>query len=98
MEPAVREFKVYPKIPSRTVRACIKQVNEASRVVDVVCVGRNGLCFRSFDPFTPEATISIATHYVEGGHNIFQNGRIARAFPRISEMLPTEYEVEFLAT
>jgi hypothetical protein len=55
------------------------------------------MCFRTFEQFRPEAPVSIATYYTEGGQNIFQDGRIL--WMRESESgMPAEYGVEFSRT
>jgi hypothetical protein len=89
------ERRRHPRIPCRDVRANVRTKEAASVIVDVPNISRNGACIRSFEQFCPETAVSIATHYIEGGQNIFQNGRIVWAQSRASD-LPAEYGVEFL--
>lgn len=55
------------------------------------------MCFATFEQFRPEARISIATHYTEGGQNIFQDGRIIWT-REMEPGMPPEYGVEFSRT
>jgi hypothetical protein len=92
--PAVNRRK-QPRVPCRKIRAFVITRDVPGIVVDVVDISRGGLCFLSFEQFSPKTTISIATHYIEGGQNIFQDGRIVRVRQKRAGMLPTEYAVEF---
>jgi len=85
----------HPRIPCRNVKACIQTEQGSSVVVNLVNLSRGGLCFTSVIEFCPGAQVSIATHFMEGGHNIFQDGRIVRVHSRGSATLPGEYAVEF---
>lgn len=84
------------RIPCRDARACIRPAGSASVVVEMPNISRNGMCFRSFEQFRPEARVSIAMHYTEGGQNIFQDGRIV--WTRNIESGVSEYGVEFSRT
>ena len=86
-----------PRVPCRKIKAYVIADDLPGVVVDVVDVSRGGLCFVSFEQFHPKTAVSIATHYIEGGQNIFQDGLIVRARPKRSGTLPTEYAVEFSA-
>jgi hypothetical protein len=96
-DPAVKPVnrRRQPRVPCRKVRAYVITDDVPGVVVDVVDVSRGGLCFVSFEQFLPQTAVSIATHYIEGGQNIFQDGLIVRARPRRSGTMPTEYAVEF---
>jgi hypothetical protein len=85
----------HPRIPCRDVRACIKTEQGSSVIVNVVNISRGGLCFTGGTEFYPGAPVAIATHYIEGGHNIFQSGRIVRVHFEGSATLPGVYAVEF---
>jgi len=78
----------------RRGRACIR-TESASFVVELTDVSRSGLCFRTTQTqqFRAGTPISVATHYIEGGENIFQNGQIVRV--RYSPSGNAEYGVEF---
>jgi hypothetical protein len=84
-----------PRVPCRKTRAYVITDNVPGAVVEVVDISRGGLCFVSFDRFYPGTAVSIATHYMEGGQNIFQDGRIVRVRHKPSGMSPSEYAVEF---
>jgi len=84
-----------PRIPCRKTRAYVITDEVPGVVVDVVDISRGGLCFTSFEQFRPKTAVSIATHYMEGGQNIFQDGRIVRVRHKPSGMSPSEYAVEF---
>jgi hypothetical protein len=85
----------YPRIPCRNVKACIKTEQGPSVVVNLVNMSRGGLYFTSVMKFSPGTRVSVATHFMEGGHNIFQDGRIVRVQSRGSATLPGEYAIEF---
>jgi hypothetical protein len=87
----------YPRIQCREVKACIKtEVEESSSVVvDLVNISRGGVCFTSFATFSPETRVWIATYYMEGGHKIYQFGRIILQL-NASATLPGVYAIEFL--
>lgn len=84
----------FPRIPCRNVKACIQTEEAARYVVDVVNLSRGGLCFLSVDQFAPGAPASVAVHYVKGGQNIFQKGRVVWAQERKLD-LPAQCGVEF---
>jgi hypothetical protein len=78
------------------VRACIKTEAHAGVIVDLINISRGGVCFTSNAKFYPRTPVSIATHYIEGGHKIFQDGRIVRMQRKPCSVLPGEYAIEFL--
>jgi len=90
LEQTVTERR-YPRISCKRMLACIR-TELTSTIVEVVNISRSGMCFRSVQHFWPGTMVLIATHYVEGGQNIFQNARIVRARYRSAY---TEYGVEF---
>jgi hypothetical protein len=53
------------------------------------------MSFRTIEQFRPEAPVSIATYYTEGGQNIFQDGRILWMREMDIESGMSEYGVEF---
>jgi hypothetical protein len=81
------------RIPCRDVRACVKTGSPTSVIGEMPNVSRNGMCFRTFEQFRPEALFSIATYYTEGGQNIFQDGRVV--WTRHIELGVSEYGIEF---
>jgi PilZ domain-containing protein len=81
------------RIPCRDARACIRPAGSTSVIVEMPNISRNGMCFRTSEQFRPEARVSIATHYTQGGQNIFQDGRII--WMRDMESGISEYGVEF---
>ena len=98
LKPTVRSIneRRHPRIPCRNTKACIKTEQGSSVIVGILNISRSGLCFTSVMEFRPGTQVSIATHYVEGGHNIFQDGRIVRVHSKGSAVLPGKYGVEFL--
>lgn len=84
-----------PRIPCRNVRACIKTEEGSTVMVNLLNISRGGVCFISDEEFYTGTPVSIATHYIEGGQNIYQDGRIIRVQRKPSSMLPGEYAVEF---
>jgi hypothetical protein len=98
MRPTVRTVneRRHPRIPCRNVKACIKTEQGSTVVVNLVNMSRGGLYFTSAMDFRPGTLVSIATHFIEGGHNIFQNVRIVRVQSKGSSTLPGEYAVEFV--
>jgi hypothetical protein len=83
----------HARISCKHVLAFIKTETN-SVLADVANISRSGMCFRSAEQFCPGTAVSVATHYIEGGQNIFQNGTIVRVY-RPSGMERTEYGVEF---
>lgn len=83
-----------PRVPCRKTKAYVITDQVAGVVVDVIDISRGGLCFASFEQFRIKTAVSIATHYMEGGQNIFQDGLIIRVRHKESGM-PAEYAVEF---
>ncbi len=98
LKPTVRTVneRRHLRIPCRNMKACINTEQGSSVIVDILNISRGGLCFTSVMEFHPGTKVSIATHYIEGGHNIFQDGRIVRVHSKGSTTLPSEYAVEFL--
>jgi hypothetical protein len=92
--PAVNRRK-RPRVPCRKTRAYIIANEVPGVVVEVVDISRGGLCFMSFEQFRLHTAVSVATHYMEGGQNIFQDGLIIRVRHKEPGTLPTEYAVEF---
>jgi hypothetical protein len=94
-KPAERNGKKrrFLRIPCKSIFACIRAESEHI-VVEVVNISRAGVGFRSFRHFRAGAEVSIATHYIEGGQNIFQTGRIVRSHLP-SGTTCVEYGVEF---
>jgi len=86
----------HPRIPCRNVKACIKTEQGSSVVVSLVNMSRSGFFFTSLVEFTPGTPVSVATHFIEGGHNIFQDGRIVRVHSKGTATLPGEYAIELL--
>ncbi len=80
----------------RNARACIR-TESASVIAELTNVSRRGLCFRTSEKFDAGTTVSIATHYIEGGENIFQSGRIVRVRLSPSGNF-ADYGVEFCVT
>lgn len=97
LKPPVRtvDQRRYPRIQCRNVRACIKTDTHADVIVNLINISRGGVCFTSYAEFYPGTPVSIATHYIEGGQNIFQNGRIVRMQHSPRTMSPGEYAIEF---
>jgi hypothetical protein len=97
LKPTVRSVneRRYARIPCRAAKACIKTEQGSDAVVDVINISRGGVCFMSFIEFHPGTPVSIATHYIDGGQNIYQDGRIIRAKHSGTATLPGEYAVEF---
>jgi hypothetical protein len=63
--------------------------------VNLVNISKGGVCFTSYAEFHQGTPVSIAPYYIEGGHNIFQNGRIIRTQRRPCPTSPGEYAIEF---
>jgi hypothetical protein len=97
VRPLVRtvDERQHPRIPCRNVKACVKTERSGGIVVDLVNVGQGGVSFTSFATFPHGTQVLIATHYIEGGQNIYQDGRIIRVQFNPSGMLPSEYTVQF---
>lgn len=97
LQPPVRTVneRRYTRIPCRNVRAHIMTKLGSGTVVHLLNISRGGVCFTSAQEFHPGAEVSIATHYIEGGHNIYQDGRIIRVERMPSASMLGEYAIEF---
>jgi hypothetical protein len=97
VKPEVRtkDERRHSRIPARQAQACIRTEDGKSVVVNLLNISRGGACFTSFANFQQGTAVSIATHYIEGGQNIFQMGRIVRVQHRAVGTFPGEYAVEF---
>jgi hypothetical protein len=97
MKPEVRtkNDRRHHRIPARKTQACIKTEGGENVIVNLVDISRGGACFTSYVNFQPGTPVLIATHYIEGGQNIFQLGRIVRVQHRAMATLPGEFAVEF---
>jgi len=97
--PARTNRRAYPRIPFRKTKACVKSQGVPDVIVDVVDISRGGICFVSAEQFYVGTPVSVAPHYIEGGLNIFQDGRIVRVHHGesdcLTDMLLTEYAVEY---
>jgi hypothetical protein len=100
LKPAVPtvDQRRYPRLPCRNIRACIKAELNSGVIVNLINISRGGVCFSSYAEFYPGTPVSIATHYMEGGQNIFQNGRIVRIQRSPSASASGEYAIEFSST
>jgi hypothetical protein len=98
VKPAVRtgESRRHHRIPCRNVKACIKTATGSNVIVELFNISRGGIYFSSAAHFLPGALVSIATHYIEGGSNVFQDGRIVRMQRKPSETEPGEFAAEFI--
>jgi len=97
LKPTVRtaDERRYRRIPARNIHACIRTEDGTSVIVDLINISRGGVFFRSCAEFDSETLVSIATHYILGGQNIFQEGRIVRVQRKPLATLPGEYAVEY---
>ena len=91
------ERRRFARIRCKNVKACIKLGEGLQAVVDVLNISRGGVCFTSREKYSVGAIVSIATHYIAGGFNIFQDAQIVRfRLPESSpETAPIEYAIEF---
>jgi hypothetical protein len=64
-------------------------------IVDVIHISRGGVSFRSAHEYSEGTAVSIATHYVHGGQNIYQAGVIVDVRRKPSESSHGEYEIQF---
>jgi hypothetical protein len=90
-----RDQRRHTRVSLATGKACIETDHSAPVIVDMVNISRGGLCFRSAAEFSVDTLVSVATHYIEGGLNIFQEGYIVRVQRRPSENEPGEYAIQF---
>jgi hypothetical protein len=90
-----RNERRHARIPARKAQACIRMESGESFIVSMLDISRGGACFTSAIDFHPGTSLFIATHYIEGGQNIFQLCRIVRVQHKPMGDLPGEYAVEF---
>jgi hypothetical protein len=98
IHPTIAERKINERrnlrIPCNHVQACVESSGERI-IVEVVNISRRGLCFRAENHFMTGLEITIATHYSQGGQNIFQRAKIVRS-SRTEGETQYEYGVEML--
>lgn len=92
----VDERRRHHRISVRNVWACIKTEQGRSVVANLINISRGGVCFTSTTEFCPGTPVSVATHYIEGGQNIYQDGRIIRVPLSGLTTIPGVYAIEFL--
>jgi hypothetical protein len=96
LRPPVRtvDERRHARIPCRNAKACIK-TEHGLNIVNLVNISRGGVCFTSDVHFRPGTRVLIATHYIEGGHNIYQEGTVVRMQSRAVEDFLGEYAIGF---
>ena len=85
----------YPRIVCKNVQGCIRTAQGTQVIVDLINISRGGVCFSSNENFALNSPVQIATHYFEGGQNIFQEGRIIRIQRKPTISLPGEFAIQF---
>lgn len=83
------------RIVCRNAVASIKTADGEHSLVKLASMGKKSLSFISEKRFIVGNRVSIATHYIEGAQNLYQDGRIARALGRSFDGSSGEYLVEF---
>lgn len=64
-------------------------------IVDVIHISRIGVSFRSTQEYSEGTPVSIATHYVRGGQNIYQSGVVVNVRRKPCDDLFGEYDIQF---
>ncbi len=83
------------RIPTHA-KAFLRIPGREEELVNVLDVSRGGLRFESPNNYEVGLEMEVALHYVEGGNNIFQKGRIVRKQRRPTEVWKGEYGVMFV--
>lgn len=83
------------RIICRNATASIKIGEGQHFLVKLASMGKKSVSFISEERFVVGNSVSIATHYIEGAQNIYQDGRITRALGRSFDGGSGEYLVEF---
>ena len=83
------------RIPTHA-KAFLRIPGRDEELVNVLDVSRGGLRFESPNNYEVGLEMEVALHYVEGGNNIFQKGRIVRKQRRPTETWNGEYGLMFI--
>ncbi len=94
VKPAVSERRQDPRIPCRHVRAELRSSNQ-NFLVTVLNMSRGGFAFETFRDLPLGATFSVATHYIAGGQNIYQEGCVHRVERRPTAARAGEYAIKY---
>jgi hypothetical protein len=86
----------HKRLATQHSRACIRCAGRDDDMVEVLDISRGGLRFESPRYYEPGTAIEVATHYVEGGNNIFQQARIVRRIRDNGNHWNGEYGVQFV--
>lgn len=84
------------RIPCRNVEGCIRIEDGSSVKVNLLNIGRGGVCFASHVNFAPWTWVSVAASYIDGAQNLFRQGRIIRVQRRPLGVFPGEYAIQFM--
>jgi hypothetical protein len=97
LRPAKKEIneREYRRVLT-SARALIRISGREDEIVDVLDESRGGLRFESPTNYEIGIEMEIAMHYVRGGNNIFQKGKLVRKQRRPTESWAGEYGVMFL--
>lgn len=87
--------RAHVRITSKTSQVCIRIPGKEDDIVPMLNLSKGGLGFASHVEYEPGTAISVAVHYVDGGNNLFQPGRIVRVHRKNLPMVPGEYGVKF---
>lgn len=83
------------RVTVKNVKACIRMDGRDDDVVQVNNISRGGIAFASRAYYPVGAAVQIATHYTEGGMNIFQPATILRQQFKPTQGVAGEYGAKF---
>jgi len=83
------------KISCSNVVACVRTAEGEEIVVNQTSIGKGGVGFTTDAGISLHSQVTIATHFIKGGQNIFQKGSITAIRRSPTALLPSEYELEF---
>lgn len=94
-EPRRKDKRRHSRVSMSNSKVCVKNERGESVVAEIINLSRGGVYFQSSAEFAVGSLVSVATHYIEGGLNIFQDAKIVRVQRKPSGDLPGEYAVQF---
>jgi hypothetical protein len=86
----------HKRMLTRNTRACVQRPGRRDDLVDVLDISLGGLRFQSSQEYNKGELIQVATHYIEGGNNIFQSAQIVRLQARPRGAYPGEYGAQYI--
>lgn len=90
-----KDKRRHSRISLSNSKVCIKTASGEAAIAEIINLSRGGVYFRTSAHFAAGSLVFVATHYIEGGMNIFQEGIVVRVQREPSDNAPGEYAIQF---